>query len=91
VVALLQPLHCHPPEFLWVPPHSFLCHLQFLSLPSVPFPSVSFLGFSPGFRCGSAMSTVKQAVRNHHNMSCFTATKLAIFQWESWDLPMPLS
>jgi hypothetical protein len=27
--------------------HSFLCHLQFLSLHSVPFPSVSFWGFSP--------------------------------------------
>jgi|GEM_PF-1221903 len=46
-------LDCYAAEFLRVPPHSFLCHLQFLSLHSVPFPSVSFLGFSPAhFRVG---------------------------------------
>src|SRR5215469_15980400 len=40
-------------EFLRIPPHSFLCHLQFLSLLSVPFPSVSFLEFSPIRHCAT--------------------------------------
>jgi hypothetical protein len=47
VLAALQPLHRHPAELVRITSHSFLCHLQFLSLHSVPFPSVSFLGFSP--------------------------------------------
>src|SRR5579864_3126822 len=47
VLAALQPLHRHPAELVRITSHSFLCHLQFLSLHSVPFPSVSFCGFSP--------------------------------------------
>jgi nucleotidyltransferase/DNA polymerase involved in DNA repair len=46
VLAALQPLHRHPAELVRITSHSFLCHLQFLSLHSVPFPSVSFWGFS---------------------------------------------
>src|SRR6266702_8716201 len=47
VLAALQSLHRLPAELVRITSHSFLCHLQFLSLHSVPFPSVSFLGFSP--------------------------------------------
>ena len=41
VVAGSQPLDSHPAEFFRNPPHSSLCHLQCLSLQSVPYPSVS--------------------------------------------------
>src|SRR6266704_2672364 len=44
VLAALQSLHRLPAELVRITSHSFLCHLQFLSLHSVPFPSVSFLG-----------------------------------------------
>src|SRR6266702_8312779 len=50
VLAALQSLHRLPAELVRITSHSFLCHLQFLSLHSVPFPSVSFLGFSPPVR-----------------------------------------
>src|ERR1700744_3598122 len=36
VVAVLQSLNCHLPEGLGISSHSSFCHLQFLSLQSVP-------------------------------------------------------
>jgi hypothetical protein len=43
VFAALQPLDRHLPKCLGVTPYcSLLCHLQFLSLQSVPIPCVSF-------------------------------------------------
>jgi hypothetical protein len=41
VVAGLQSLDSHTAEFLRIPSHSSLRHLQCLSLQSVPYPSVS--------------------------------------------------
>jgi hypothetical protein len=42
VLAALQPLDRHLPECLGISPYSLFCHLQFLSLQSVPISSVSF-------------------------------------------------
>src|SRR5262245_7224927 len=51
VVAGLQPLNGHSAKFLGPPTHSSLCHLQVLSLHSVPQRVVSTLGVTPTERC----------------------------------------
>ena len=47
VLATLQSLDRHSTELVRIPSLSSPPHLQFLSLQSVPFPSVSSEGFSP--------------------------------------------
>jgi hypothetical protein len=41
VVAGIQSLDSYPAEFIPVSSHPSICHTQFLSLESVPYPSVS--------------------------------------------------
>ena len=50
IIAPSQAIYCHLPEGPRIAPHSSLCHLQLLSLQTVPLASVSNLGVTPEYR-----------------------------------------